>query len=930
MSIRRYFSTLALGAALVLGASHVRAASDFVLFESGHVRPLAIASDGDHLFAVNTPDNRLEVFEVRPNKLVHEGSVSVGLEPVAVAVRSDTEVWVTNLLSDSVSIVDVSDPKNPRIKRTLLVGDEPRDVVFAGPGGSRAFVTAAHRGQNVPYDPEFTTPGVGRADVWVFDADDLGDPLAGTPLTIVSLFTDTPRALAVSPDGSRVYAAGFHTGNRTTVIPDFLANPPQKPAPLTNFLGEPQPPSPLIVQYDGTGWIDEDGVDHGEFVRFDLPDKDVFSLDANADPPVVISGASYPGVGTVLYNMAVNPVSGKVYVSNTEALNLNRFEGPGVHAGHTVRGNHNLNRITILGPTGSVTARHINKHIDFSTCCAALPNAEASKSLAIPIGMAVSSDGSTLYVAAMGSGKVGVYDTAALESDTFVPSVSHQIPVSGGGPTGLVLDEAHQRLYVLTRFDNGIAVVNTVTQQEVQKVWMFNPEPTDVTDGRRFLYDATLSSHGDSACATCHVFGDNDSLAWDLGNPDGTYQANMNPRTLSIFPFFLPVEVPVFAPMKGPMATQSLRGMANHGPMHWRGDRTGSLGASNAQPDGGAFDENAAFLEFQAGFVDLLGRPGPIPAADMQAFSDFILKLAYPPNPVRNLDDSLTADQAAGRDVFLNVSGTVVEGIPVGPEPPSPSFVTCESCHTLDPDANAEFGVEFPGFFGTDGTSASEPAGDVFKIPHFRNLYTKVGMFGTPADEAIVIAGAPLFEPVTGLSTGHQGDQIRGFGFLHSGQFDTIARFVANFFFSQGFPFAANVEGFAFGEAGTPARRQMEAFLLAFDSNFKPIVGQQVTLSSTNGASVGSRIDLLIDRANAGDCDLVAKGKVSPSGAGFVYIPQTGFKPDKANKPSFTDAALRAEVDKKKETLTYTCVPPGSGVRIGIDRDRDGILDSDE
>jgi len=28
--------------------------------------------------------------------------------------------------------------------------------------------------------------------------------------------------------------------------------------------------------------------------------------------------------------------------------------------------------------------------------------------------------------------------------------------------------------------------------------------------------------------------------------------------------------------------------------------------------------------------------------------------------------------------------------------------------------------------------------------------------------------------------------------------------------------------------------------------------------------------------------------------------------------------------------LTYTCVPPGSGVRIGLDRDEDGFLDGDE
>jgi len=49
--------------------------------------------------------------------------VQVGLEPVAVAVRNDEEVWVTNLLSDSVSVVDVSNPRHGLVARTLLVGD---------------------------------------------------------------------------------------------------------------------------------------------------------------------------------------------------------------------------------------------------------------------------------------------------------------------------------------------------------------------------------------------------------------------------------------------------------------------------------------------------------------------------------------------------------------------------------------------------------------------------------------------------------------------------------------------------------------------------------------------------------------------------------------------------------------------------------------
>src|SRR5262249_31172195 len=153
---------------------------------------------------------------VKKNQLVHTGSIPVGLEPVAVAARTDHEVWVVNHLSDSVSVVEFDDDASSgRVTRTLLVGDEPRDLVFAGPGRKRAFITTAHRGQNIPFDPQLTTPGVGRADVWVFDASALGNTLGGTPLTIVTLFTDTPRALAVTPDGTRVYAAGFDTGNRT-------------------------------------------------------------------------------------------------------------------------------------------------------------------------------------------------------------------------------------------------------------------------------------------------------------------------------------------------------------------------------------------------------------------------------------------------------------------------------------------------------------------------------------------------------------------------------------------------------------------------------------------------------------------------------------------------------------------------------------------
>jgi len=43
--------------------------------------------------------------------------------------------------------------------------------------------------------------------------------------------------------------------------------------------------------------------------------------------------------------------------------------------------------------------------------------------------------------------------------------------------------------------------------------------------------------------------------------------------------------------------------MANHGPMHWRGDRTGGN-----DPGGNALDESAAFKKFIVAFDGLLGR----------------------------------------------------------------------------------------------------------------------------------------------------------------------------------------------------------------------------------------------------------------------------------------------------------------------------------
>jgi hypothetical protein len=338
--------------------------------------------------------------------------------------------------------------------------------------------------------------------------------------------------------------------------------------------------------------------------------------------------------------------------------------------------------------------------------------------------------------------------------------------------------------------------------------------------------------------------------------------------------------------------------------MHWRGDRTAAGDAPSVQPDSGAFDEGADFEKFQAGFTDLLGRSEGIPQADMDAFRDFILQLTYPPNPIRNLDSSLTPDQQAGHDIF-----TGTRKIDAG-------LFTCTNCHTFDPTGNAQYGVAAPGFFGTSGFSVVDPEPlHLFKVPHLRNLYQKVGMFGMTENSFFPFDPFPF-----------TGDQVRGFGYLHDGSVDTAFRFHG----TAGFTTAASPDGFPLGPEGVVQRDQVTAFMLAMDSNMAPVVGQQVTLGSDNGAVAGPRIALLESRADVGECDLVAKTWLGGEELGFLYDGGGQFLTDHPGSPPVDEAWVRAVGTLGGRALTFTCVPPGEGMRVAFDRgDDDGDDDGD-
>jgi len=276
--------------------------------------------------------------------------------------------------------------------------------------------------------------------------------------------------------------------------------------------------------------------------------------------------------------------------------------------------------------------------------------------------------------------------------------------------------------------------------------------------------------------------------------------------------------------------------------------------------------------------VSLMGRSAQLPDSELAAFSDFVLPLVYPPNPNQNLDRTFR-DPPTGPSAFRGLQFFLYT--------PVAGSLVCADCHAMPSGTNGQV---------IDHVALRE-AQDM-KVPQLRNLYIKSGFTDAP--------GAV---------------NKRGFGYTHDGSIDHLFAFLQ-------FP------GFDFGSPQSVAdahRRDVEQFLLEFDTGMAPAVGYQVTFNATNHAdpTVTSRLDTLEHQLMKGNCELVAKGRVGTTPRGWVSQSIGFWQSDRGTETPITTAQLIAFATSGHE-LTITGVPIGSGIRIGIDRDRDGALDADE
>ena len=426
-----------------------------------------------------------------------------------------------------------------------------------------------------------------------------------------------------------------------------------------NVQGVPRPEVGLIVKFNpATGQLGRRaGRDWSGAVSFELPDLDVFAIDAAAAAPV--ETASFAHVGTVLFNMATNPVNGKVYVSNTEARNEVRFEGPGLAFGSTtVQGHLHEARITVLDGA-NVLPRHLNKHIDYDQRPA--PAGVKERSLATPTGMAVTADGATLYVAAFGSSAIGVFCTARARERHLRARRRDPHPPERRRPDRPRARRGPRPRSTCSRASTTPSPSSPRRRAtEEAHLPVHTPEPPAILNGRRFLYDATLtSSNGEASCSSCHIFGDFDSLAWDLGNPDDVVPNNP-------LPFKIAAARPGLPSAEGPddHAEPARHGEQRLHALARRPHRRQRPAAFDP------FDEDAAFKKFNVAFPGLIGRDravGRRHAGVHRLHPD----VTYPPNPIRRLNNTLNASSRRATTSSSGASPT--------------SLFNCDGCHTLDP-----------------------------------------------------------------------------------------------------------------------------------------------------------------------------------------------------------------------------------------------------
>ena len=583
-------------------------------YESPYSNPIALLPDSSLLYTVNTPSDTVDVIDTATRAIV--ARIPVGIDPVGIAVRPDgREVWVSNHISDSVSVID-SDPASPTRHQVLATiqrydntgrtrFDEPVGIAFANNDKAYVALSSSNR--------------VAVVDV------------ASRSLTyMLELSAQDPRALTVS--GDRLYVVPFESNNQTQLSGCW---PRYIDGDLCTFdarehvtEAEPSNAQTLSLNYVA------DVVRHPR-----IPDRDLFVYDTATDALVEVVDT----LGTLLYGIAADS-QGRIFISQTEARNdKNGKAGTENHGLAELENRPYLNRITRLSCDGGCGEPTL-----FELEPVPPVHPAPGTALATPFAIAVSDDDATLVATASASSRIFTVDagTGAVLGRADV----------GSGPRGVALETtaagAPARAWVLNALENSVSLVdlrNRAAPRVVTTIALHDPTDPELKQGHIAFNNAEASSTETFACASCHPDGHTDQLIWVLDTP----------------------LCDVGCDQIQPRLVQDIRGLRGSAPYHWDGTLGDPFGGINTPNITSLVEPNcdlevpetctlhvmeAALRTTMCDQTDCEtndeGKPGRLSGVERAAMAKYLLSVPYPPSPERPYTNTMSATAMEGVRLF--------------------------------------------------------------------------------------------------------------------------------------------------------------------------------------------------------------------------------------------------------------------------------------
>lgn len=599
-------------------------------FASPHVNPIAV--HGGVVFVANTPADTVDVIDAVTLKF--RTRINVGVDPVGIALRPDgKEVWVSNHVSDSVSVID-NDPESLTYLQVVATiqefdnetkattFDEPIGIAFAS--NEKAYVALSSENQIAVVD--VSTREVTRR---------------------LRIPAQDPRAIAVR--GGRLYIIPFESNNKTQ-----LSGGKKEYIDGDRVTFDAWEHSIRVNNVLSLGHV-TDIVKHP-----DVPDRDLFVFDTRTDTLI----KTVDTLGTLLYGLTVDS-QGRVFIAQTDARNnVNGRAGTKKHGMKEMENRAFLNQITrVQFEDGDAEqAQFINLE--------PLPpqHPEKGMALATPYAIQISDDDSTLVATAAGSDKLFTVDANS-------GRVLGRIPV-GAVPRGIALESSDNgkpsRAWVYNAVADTVSVIDlsdTSSPKVAGFVKLDDPTHRQVKLGRTWFNSAAPSSSGTFSCESCHPDNNTDQLLWVLQTPIVTGGNQIMPRS-----------------------TMPVRGLRDTEPFHWDGVLGDPYGGNNSaniyssvEPTADRNDQLTSTRHLvDVSMAEILrahgdetvndeGKPGRFTAAERDDLATYLLSVSFPPARRRAYTNELSKRAEDGFKMF-HITGDAGG---------TPGSNRCGDCHRM-------------------------------------------------------------------------------------------------------------------------------------------------------------------------------------------------------------------------------------------------------